>query len=136
MRSLVPVIPLLLTWQVAYAQTATVGLADITSEPKQFVGRSIRVTGFKCANEPNGLFACGAKRDATLVRVESLALDFKTSTATRRKLIARCRMPLLATPDTCVFTVEFKPLSATSSRAGARTPTTTLYFKTRRMDLF
>ena len=128
-------IPLVVPLQSASAQTTSVEVAVLLRDPTAFVGQMIRVAAVRCANEPSGTFACGAERDGQLVRIESLALDFKTSAETRRKLSTRCRTLLAAASDACTFAAEFKPLNVTTSPSDGKSPKT-VRFKTRRMNLY
>lgn len=130
------ILPLLLTSVAASAQAVKVEVSDILRDPKPFVGRMIRIAGLQCASEPKGRFACGTKKDGQLVRIESLALDFRTSADVRRKLSASCRTPLDAVPPACKFDAEFKPLHVRANPSNTTTSTKSVVIQAQRMNLF
>jgi len=135
-KAVIIVLPLLLSSPQAFAEAVEVAVPDILRDPKPFLGRMIRIAGLRCANEPKGLFACGTEQDGQLVRVESLALDFRTSAEVRRKLSASCRTPLAAVPPPCKFDAEFKPLNVRAGPPDTRLSKKTVFIKVQRMNLF
>ena len=136
MKTIAIVLALLCTSSTAFAQARTVAVPDILRDPKPYVGRAIRIAGLRCANEPKGLFVCGTKQDSQLVRIESLALDFRTSTDVRRRLSANCRTSFEIAPQSCRFDAEFKPLNVRAGSPDSRSSRRTLFIKAQRMNLF
>ena len=120
----------------AIAASLKVDVPALLRDPKPLVGKQIRLTSLRCANEPNGVFACGSTTGGKRFRVESLALDFQTTAAVRRTLSAKCKSALTAVSSTCVFDAEFSFQSFRTTAPDGKVPYGTTSVSTRRMNLF
>ena len=81
---------------------------EIIRNASRMVGREIRLSSAVCAREPEGKYVCKVGKDRDEIRIESLGLNFKTTDAVRRLIVARCSSRLERVDRNCMFDVELR----------------------------
>ena len=89
-----------------------VSLRQLAEAPKDYVGRTIVVSGIGCVDDPKDGFVCVATVGGRAVRIEASVLGAKTRQEIAERLIGACKGLSNLSRPACRVDAEIEPRNA------------------------
>lgn len=109
----------------AAAAEQRVSARQLAEAPKDYVGRTIVVSGIGCVDDPKGGFVCIATVGGRAVRIEASVLGAKTRQEIAERLIGACKGLGSLSRPACRVDAEIEPrnvITETIETPGGRMP--------------